>query len=124
MVIQETRGQPDGLLVCHLPLGPTAYFTLSDVVMRHDIEDRGTVSEAYPHLILNGFESQLGKGTVAVGVTGLQPTQLYTRSWPHACCSRSEAASRLTTHCDLQVVVWRTSCGTCSRSPSPTPSAW
>ena len=61
VVVQETRGQPDGLLVCHLPLGPTAYFTLSNVVMRHDIEDRATVSEAYPHLIFNGFESQLGK---------------------------------------------------------------
>lgn len=61
VVVQETRGQPDGLLVCHLPLGPTAYFTLSNVVMRHDIEDRGTVSEAYPHLILENFESQLGR---------------------------------------------------------------
>lgn len=61
MVVQETRGQPDGLLVCHLPLGPTAYFTLSNVVMRHDIEDRATVSEAYPHLILEDFESPLGR---------------------------------------------------------------
>ena len=59
--MQETRGQPDGLLVCHLPLGPTAYFTLSNVVMRHDIEDRGTVSEAYPHLIFDNFESPLGR---------------------------------------------------------------
>lgn len=49
------------MLICHLPLGPTAYFTLSNVVMRHDIEDRATVSEAFPHLILDGFESQLGK---------------------------------------------------------------
>jgi U3 small nucleolar ribonucleoprotein protein IMP4 len=61
VVVQETRGQPDGLIVCHLPLGPTAYFTISNTVMRHDIEDRGTVSEAYPHLIMEGFESQLGK---------------------------------------------------------------
>lgn len=61
VVVQETRGQPDGLLVCHLPLGPTAYFTLSNVVMRHDIEDRGTVSEAYPHLIFDNFESPLGR---------------------------------------------------------------
>lgn len=64
VVIQETRGQPDGLLVCHLPLGPTAYFTLSNVVMRHDIEDRGTISEAYPHIILEGFTSALGTSTV------------------------------------------------------------
>lgn len=61
VVVQETRGQPDGLLVCHLPLGPTAYFTISNVVMRHDIEDRAAVSEAYPHLILEGFVSTLGR---------------------------------------------------------------
>lgn len=47
--------------MCHLPLGPTAYFTLSNVVMRHDIEDRGTVSEQYPHLIFDNFESPLGR---------------------------------------------------------------
>jgi U3 small nucleolar ribonucleoprotein protein IMP4 len=37
MVVHETRGRPDGLIICHLPYGPTAYFNLSDVVMRHDI---------------------------------------------------------------------------------------
>lgn len=59
--VQETRGEPDGLVVCHLPLGPTAYFTISGCVLRHDIENRGTISEAYPHLILNRFESAIGK---------------------------------------------------------------
>ena len=51
----------DGLIVCHLPYGPTAYFTLSSTVMRHDIPDVGTMSEAYPHLIFNQFSSKLGK---------------------------------------------------------------
>jgi U3 small nucleolar ribonucleoprotein protein IMP4 len=72
MVIQETRGQPDGLLVCHLPLGPTAYFTLSNVVMRHDIEGRGTVSEAYPHTIFEGFSSALGTCVEACRVHVIQ----------------------------------------------------
>ena len=40
VVLHETRGEPDGLVVCHLPLGPTAYFTLSNTVLRHDIADR------------------------------------------------------------------------------------
>ena len=48
---QETRGEPDALIVSHLPYGPTAHFSLSGAVMRHDIEGRGTVSEAFPHLI-------------------------------------------------------------------------
>ena len=41
MVLHEHRGQPDGLIICHLPFGPTAYFTISDLVMRHDIPDIG-----------------------------------------------------------------------------------
>ncbi|KAI9136497.1 anticodon-binding protein [Paraphysoderma sedebokerense] len=61
IILHEHRGQPDGMVVCHLPYGPTAYFTLHNVVMRHDIEDRGTVSEAYPHLILNNFNTKLGE---------------------------------------------------------------
>uniref|UniRef100_A0A5F9DVV9 IMP U3 small nucleolar ribonucleoprotein 4 n=1 Tax=Oryctolagus cuniculus TaxID=9986 RepID=A0A5F9DVV9_RABIT len=55
------RGTPVGLIVSHLPFGPTAYFTLCNVVMRHDIPDLGTMSEAKPHLITHGFTSRLGK---------------------------------------------------------------
>ncbi len=39
---------------------PTAYFSLHNVVLRHDIKDQGTVSEAFPHLIFNNFNSKLG----------------------------------------------------------------
>uniref|UniRef100_A0A0B6YSC8 Brix domain-containing protein n=1 Tax=Arion vulgaris TaxID=1028688 RepID=A0A0B6YSC8_9EUPU len=60
IMVQEHRGVPDGLVVCHLPYGPTAFFTLSGVVMRHDIPDVGTMSEAYPHLIFRNFSSKLG----------------------------------------------------------------
>jgi U3 small nucleolar ribonucleoprotein protein IMP4 len=51
----------DAIQICHLPYGPTAYFTLYNVLMRHDIENCGTMSEAYPHLIFNNFTSKLGK---------------------------------------------------------------
>lgn len=54
------RGNPDGLVICHLPNGPTAYFNLTDVVMRHDIPNIGTMSEQYPHLIFHNFKSNLG----------------------------------------------------------------
>jgi len=63
VMITETRGEPDGLVVCHLPYGPTAYFSLTNTVLRHDIEDRATVSEAYPHIILNNFNSKIGERT-------------------------------------------------------------
>lgn len=61
IIAHETRGNPDGLIVCHFPFGPTAFFQLSNVVMRHDIQGLGTMSEAYPHLIFNNMESKLGK---------------------------------------------------------------
>ncbi|KAJ3247672.1 snoRNA-binding rRNA-processing protein imp4 [Chytriomyces hyalinus] len=60
IILHEHRGQPDGLIVSHFPYGPTAYFSLHNVVLRHDIPDRGTVSEQFPHLIFNNFNSNLG----------------------------------------------------------------
>jgi len=62
VVVQETRGEPDGVIVCHLPLGPTAYFTLSGAVLRHDLEGGSApMSEAYPHVIVDNFTTPLGK---------------------------------------------------------------
>uniref|UniRef100_A0A8I3VYW6 IMP U3 small nucleolar ribonucleoprotein 4 n=1 Tax=Callithrix jacchus TaxID=9483 RepID=A0A8I3VYW6_CALJA len=69
LVVHEHRGTPVGLIVSHLPFGPTAYFTLCNVVMRHDIPDLGTMSEAKPHLITHGFSSRLGK-RVSLGAFG------------------------------------------------------
>lgn len=63
VVVHEHRGEPDGLVVCHLPYGPTAYFGVYNAVLRHDIGDKsqvGTVSEANPHLIFDNFTSKLG----------------------------------------------------------------
>ena len=63
IIAHEHRGQPDGLIVSHLPFGPTAFFNLTNVIMRHDIrsDEIGTVSEAYPHLIFHDFNTRLGR---------------------------------------------------------------
>lgn len=61
IIVHEHRGTPDALVICHLPYGPTAYFTLSGVIMRHDIPDIGTMSEQYPHLIFHNFKTKLGE---------------------------------------------------------------
>jgi len=62
VVVQETRGEPDGLVICHLPLGPTAFFTLSGAVLRHDLDGGAApMSEAFPHIILNNFNSEVGR---------------------------------------------------------------
>jgi rRNA maturation protein Rpf1 len=44
VVVHEHRGEPDGLVVCHLPYGPTAYFGIFNTVLRHDIGDKKQVS--------------------------------------------------------------------------------
>jgi len=51
----------DGLLITHFPYGPTAYFGLMNTVLRHDLENRSTVSEQYPHLIFHNFKTPLGE---------------------------------------------------------------
>lgn len=52
----------DGMVVCHLPYGPTAYFSLQNVVMRHDVKEfTSTMSEQFPHLIFNNFSTPLGQ---------------------------------------------------------------
>ena len=54
--------------ISHLPHGPTATFSLHNVVLRHDLPDavRGSVSEAYPHLIFEGFTTKLGMRCVSI----------------------------------------------------------
>jgi len=66
VLCHETRGVPTSLVICHLPYGPTAHFSLVNVVMRHDIEDCGTISEAYPHLIFDNLSSKLGARCTAI----------------------------------------------------------
>jgi len=61
IIVHETRGEPDGIIVSHMPYGPTAYFGLSNVVLRHDLKDKvDPVSEAYPHLIFDNFSTKIG----------------------------------------------------------------
>ena len=51
------------MIVSHFPHGPTVFFTLHNVNLRHDIASykESTVSEQYPHLIFENFSSKLGE---------------------------------------------------------------
>ena len=62
LVVHEHRGVPDALVLSHFPHGPTLLFTLNNVVLRHEVSAhaQSTVSEQYPHLIFEGFNSKLG----------------------------------------------------------------
>ncbi|KAL7271338.1 snoRNA-binding rRNA-processing protein imp4 [Rhizina undulata] len=68
VLLHEHRGTPTSITISHFPHGPTAMFSLHNVVLRHDIQNssRGTVSESYPHLIFEGFTTPLGKRVVTV----------------------------------------------------------
>jgi len=61
VILHEHRGKPDGMIVSHLPTGPTAYFGVSNVVLRHDLKEKlDTMPEEYPHLIFHNFMSDIG----------------------------------------------------------------
>lgn len=68
VLLHEHRGTPTAITISHLPHGPTASFSLHNVMLRADIPDssRGTVSESYPHLIFDGFTTKLGKRVVQI----------------------------------------------------------
>ncbi|XP_053680026.1 U3 small nucleolar ribonucleoprotein protein IMP4 isoform X2 [Anopheles nili] len=66
IVVHEHRGVPDNLTICHLPYGPTASFSMSGIVMRHDIPEIGTMSEQKPHLIFHNFKTKLAERTMSI----------------------------------------------------------
>lgn len=66
IVLHEHRGVPSTITISHLPYGPTAVFTLHNVVLRHDLMNVGNVSEAYPHLIFENLTTKLGKRTTTI----------------------------------------------------------
>lgn len=66
VVLHEHRGVPTSLTISHFPHGPTAYFTLHNVVLRHDIMNSGNQSEVNPHLIFENFTTPLGKRVASI----------------------------------------------------------
>eukprot|EP00923_Selenidium_pygospionis_P007453 GHVN01012754.1.p1 GENE.GHVN01012754.1~~GHVN01012754.1.p1 ORF type:complete len:344 (+),score=48.69 GHVN01012754.1:43-1032(+) len=67
IMVHEHRGKPDGLVISHFPYGPTVSFSITDVVMRHDLPERpDNMSEAPPHLVFHNFTSKLGTRVMTV----------------------------------------------------------
>ncbi|XP_019735818.1 ribosome production factor 1 [Hippocampus comes] len=61
IVINEDRKVPNGLVLCHLPEGPTAHFKVSSVRLRKEMKRRGKEpTEHTPEVILNNFTTRLG----------------------------------------------------------------
>lgn len=60
VVINEDQQKANGLVISHLPDGPTAHFKLSSVVRGRKIKGHGRASHHRPEIILNNFNTRLG----------------------------------------------------------------
>ena len=60
VIVNEDQRKINGLLVCHLPDGPTAHFNVSSVVLDRDIPGRAAPTAHKPELVLNNFSTRLG----------------------------------------------------------------
>eukprot|EP00917_Polyrhabdina_sp_WS-2016_P027255 GHVP01058188.1.p1 GENE.GHVP01058188.1~~GHVP01058188.1.p1 ORF type:complete len:299 (-),score=67.85 GHVP01058188.1:128-931(-) len=63
--VNESNGAPSQLIITHLPIGPTVYFTLSNIKYKDEI-NKGTMSEVYPNLVFEGFDTKLGNRTTEI----------------------------------------------------------
>ncbi|VDN05090.1 unnamed protein product [Thelazia callipaeda] len=60
VVIHEDRKMPNGVVLCHLPDGPTAFFKINSLKFTKDLKKKGESTTHYPELVLNNFNTRLG----------------------------------------------------------------
>ena len=60
VVFNQDRKEVNGMLVTHLPEGPTAHFRLRNLKLRKDIPHCGEPTSHKPEMVLNNFDSRLG----------------------------------------------------------------
>lgn len=61
LIINEHKKEPDGLLLIHLPNGPTAHFKLSNVRITTEMKrSHKDISHHRPEIVLNRFSTRLG----------------------------------------------------------------
>jgi len=63
IVLAEKSKICNGLLISHLPIGPTAFYRLSSYTPGDKIPGHGRSTSHIPELILNNFASRLGRRT-------------------------------------------------------------
>ena len=61
MILSEKQKKCNGVLVCTLPAGPTAYFKLSNFESGASIKGHGRPTSHFPEIILNNFKTVLGR---------------------------------------------------------------
>ncbi|GFT84818.1 ribosome production factor 1 [Nephila pilipes] len=60
VVVTEDRRHPTGMLVIHLPEGPTAFFRISSVKYCKNIRNRAACTSHKPEIVMNNFRTRLG----------------------------------------------------------------
>ncbi|PAV88896.1 hypothetical protein WR25_07481 [Diploscapter pachys] len=60
IIVSENMKQPNGLMICHLPEGPTAYFKINSLTFTKDLKRKGESTDHFPEVILNNFNTRLG----------------------------------------------------------------
>ncbi|VDN23059.1 unnamed protein product [Cylicostephanus goldi] len=63
IVVHEDHKRPNGIIFCHLPEGPTAYFKINSLRFTKDIPRTAETTSHYPEIILNNFNTRLGHTT-------------------------------------------------------------
>eukprot|EP00274_Cyanoptyche_gloeocystis_P002998 CAMPEP_0196666752 /NCGR_PEP_ID=MMETSP1086-20130531/64693_1 /TAXON_ID=77921 /ORGANISM="Cyanoptyche gloeocystis , Strain SAG4.97" /LENGTH=298 /DNA_ID=CAMNT_0042003989 /DNA_START=91 /DNA_END=987 /DNA_ORIENTATION=- len=61
IIWHEDNKKLNSVVVSHLPSGPTAYFKVTSLKMPHEIEGHGKPTAHKPELILNNFNTRLGR---------------------------------------------------------------
>lgn len=61
ILLHETRGNPDGMIISHLPHGPTLFMNISEITLRADVNPDATVLEKPPQLVFENLNSKIGK---------------------------------------------------------------
>ena len=61
IVIGENQRQVNSMVISHLPTGPTAMFKVTSFIPHEDISGCGAVTDHNPELILNNFNTRLGR---------------------------------------------------------------
>ncbi|XP_062510067.1 ribosome production factor 1-like [Corticium candelabrum] len=60
IVVNEDRKEPNALILCHLPDGPTAHFKLTNVKCGWEIKRHGRRTHHRPEVVMNHFSTRLG----------------------------------------------------------------
>lgn len=61
MLWREHKRKVSELILIHLPKGPTAIFKVTSEKLNEDIFGHGRPTDHYPELILNNFNTKLGR---------------------------------------------------------------